>query len=392
MENNKRKVGWAHCWIILLVVLAVFADLIANDRPLIACVNGELHFPVLSTYSDGFTDQPTHQKQIYNWYEQTTDWAVWPPVPYDGSSPDLRNANYRSPSEVQQTGTFARHLLGTDRLGRDVLASLIHGTRVALLVGFGSVLLSLLIGVPLGGAAGFFGNTGLRFSRASCWATAAGISLGLPYAIVCLLPYFDITNLSAQGFACVVAISVIGGGIYLLLNQFRKFRVDVSFPLDGIVLQILELFVNVPGAVFLIAVVAFIEDASLTTVIVVVGILGWTAVARFLRAEMLRVRSLPYIEAAYGGNISSWRILFVHALPNAIGPLLVIAGFMMGSAILLEAFLSFLGIGIPNDLPTWGSLLRRAREQPSAWWLAVFPGVMLTATILAILRIGERKG
>ena len=119
----------------------------------------------------------------------------------------------------------------------------------------------------------------------------------------------------------------------------------------------------------------------------------WPTVARFVRAELLRIRSLPYIEAARGSGIGKWRLLFVHALPNAAGPVLVTAGFLVVAAILLEAFLSFLGIGIPNDVATWGAILRRSRAAPAAWWLAVFPGLLLTFTVLAIQRVCQmRKG
>jgi peptide/nickel transport system permease protein len=142
--------------------------------------------------------------------------------------------------------------------------------------------------------------------------------------------------------------------------------------------------------VLLIALLAIIKQSSIALVAIIIGVLAWPTVARYLRGELLRIRSLPYIEAARVSGVNRWRILFHHALPNAVGPLLVVACFGFGAAVLSEAALSFLGLGIPADQVTWGSLLRASRSQPSAWWLAVFPGLLLTGTVLAGNLLGER--
>jgi peptide/nickel transport system permease protein len=162
-------------------------------------------------------------------------------------------------------------------------------------------------------------------------------------------------------------------------------------PADSFFLQGVELFVNIPGLVLLIALIAVIDRPSIGIVVVVIGVLRWTFTGRYLRAELLRIRNLPYIEAARVSGVGRWRILFRHALPNALGPLLVVSSFGIGAAILLEAFLSFLGIGIPADQVTWGSLLRQSRAFPAAWWLALFPGLLLTLTVLAANLLGERE-
>ncbi|MEM9258790.1 MAG: hypothetical protein AAGA62_04025, partial [Bacteroidota bacterium] len=164
-----RKRSWlqklALIWLVGLGMVALLADFIANDRPLIASVEGELRFPVLHEYGLALGLVDRYAPLVRNWKRISPDWALWPPVPYSAGATDLKNSDYRSPFAEQDTGPRARHYLGTDDLGRDVFAGLIGGTRVAIFVGVGSVILSLLLGIPLGGIAGFFGNDQLRAPR-----------------------------------------------------------------------------------------------------------------------------------------------------------------------------------------------------------------------------------
>lgn len=379
----------ARYWIYFLLVLALSANFIANDRPLIVSHAGELSFPVARELLVDIGLAKPAAVDRKNWYTATTDWACWPPIPYNGVLTDAKNRGFLGPFSKQNTGKRARHYLGTDALGRDVLAGLIYGSRIAVLVGFFAVLISLLIGIPLGGVAGFFGNSGIASSRSTLLALPLAVVTGFVYSYLALAPFWRIEPFF---FQLLLALSISAALFFLirvLLRLSPWMRRKVAAPADTIILQLLELFVNIPGAVFLITVVSFVESPSIWVIILVIGLLGWPQVARHLRAELLRIRSLPYIKSAFGSGLSPLRILFIHALPNALPPLIVVASFMVGSAILLEAFLSFLGIGVATDTATWGALLRRSREQPTAWWLAVFPGLFLTLTILAVQVLGS---
>lgn len=379
----------ARLWLIGLLLIALLADFLANDRPLVASVDGEIRFPVLHDYGKAMDLVSPYQPVVRNWYRAQPDWALWPPVPYAPGKPDARHANFRSPFAEQDTGQRARHYLGTDRLGRDVLSGLIRGTRVAVFVGLGSLLLTLLIGIPLGGVAGFFGNDGLQTPKHRLWGWPVGGLLGLAYGAVSLLPFFGLQH--GLGIGLLLAGSGIIGALLLsqLLRLLPGMRRLGRVPADTAVLQGVELFVNIPGLVLLIALIAMVDRPSILIVVVIIGVLRWPVIARYLRAELMRIRRLPYIDAARVSGVSQWRILFRHALPNALGPLLVIASFSLGGAVLLEAFLSFLGIGIPADQVTWGSLLSQSRQHPEAWWLAVFPGLLLTFTVLAANRVTD---
>ncbi|MEL6668491.1 MAG: ABC transporter permease, partial [Bacteroidota bacterium] len=164
-----------------------------------------------------------------------------------------------------------------------------------------------------------------------------------------------------------------------------------TIPLDFFALRLIELITSIPGLVLLIAFLGIIENPSVWWVMLLIGGLRWTGIARFLRAELLRIRQLPYIESARVLGFNDWYILRKHALPNAWGPVIVAMSFGIGIAILLEAYLSFLGIGLPLESVSWGSLLRQARAMPSAWWLAIFPGLMIFVTVLACNILGEQE-
>jgi peptide/nickel transport system permease protein len=122
---------------------------------------------------------------------------------------------------------------------------------------------------------------------------------------------------------------------------------------------------------------------------VIIGLTGWTGIARLTRAEFLRVSNLEYIQAAKSMGFKEFRIIFLHALPNALAPALVSIAFGVASAILIESSLSFLGVGVPPTTVTWGSLLNSGREQYNAWWLVIFPGLAIFLTVTVYNLLGE---
>ena len=373
---------WAYYFLGCIAVVGLLADVLANDRPIVASFGGELRFPAV-TDSGPLPYRPPSE----------ADWSIWPPVPWRASITDLAQANFQPPLAAAPPDE-PRHLLGTDRYGRDTLAGLINGTRVALVVGAGSLLISLLIGVPLGAAAGFFGNGGLRISRGSLLALVAGTVIGCLYASGSLLPLAGLSGLFfLMLLLCVVVCCGIAWAVMRgLARVFTSLQRPVGVPIDWAALLVLELAISIPGLVLLIAILSFVDRPPLWLLVAIIGLLGWTPIARFLRAELMRIRELPYIAAARMGGVGELRLLLRHALPNAIGPVAVVAAFGVGTSILAEAMLSFLGIGVPADQVTWGSLLSQARARPEAWWLAAFPGLLLTLTVLACNSLRRPRG
>jgi len=152
--------------------------------------------------------------------------------------------------------------------------------------------------------------------------------------------------------------------------------------------RVFELMLAIP-TFFLIVTVAAVLPPSLYNVMAILGLTGWVGVARFIRSEFFKLRSLDFVVAARALGLSNAALMFRQILPNALAPVLVTASFTVASAILAESALSFLGIGVPADLVTWGSILAVSEQNTFAWWLAVFPGFAIFFTVTAYNLLGD---
>ena len=366
-----RGRGWALYFLAGLVTVACLADFLARDRPLLVIDGADWSIP----RDDG-------TRWAYGGATDSERWELWPPVPHDAGRVELGARGYQPPGALGPNGK--RHWLGTDGLGRDTAAGLITGTRTAVLIGLGSLLVTLLLGLPLGALAGYFGDDRLRVPIRQLIAGAIGGTLALLYFTASLkhLAMGTVPRIATLLLTIAVAVTAC----WLLLGLFgRRQWLDrfVSLPVDRVVLFLLEALTSVPKLILLIGLVSLSARSTFWSLTLIIGLLGWTPVARFLRGELLRIRELPYIAAARVSGIAELRILWRHALPNALAPVGVVAAFIVGGSILTEAMLSFLGLGLGVEAVSWGSLLEQSRKQPTAWWLAVFPGLLLTTTVLA---------
>ena len=159
--------------------------------------------------------------------------------------------------------------------------------------------------------------------------------------------------------------------------------------LDRLLMALADALLAVPRLVLLL-VCAALWQPGLTTVVVVLIATGWMGVARMIRGEMLGVASQPYVQAAVALGAPAWRVLWRHALPNALGPAIVATTLGVGNAILLESGLSFLGMGIQPPRPSWGNMIAGGRDLiVTAPWVAIAPGLALVVTVLAATLIGD---
>lgn len=158
---------------------------------------------------------------------------------------------------------------------------------------------------------------------------------------------------------------------------------------DRILMAVADALLAMPRLVLLLVCAALWQPGLATVVVVLIGT-GWMGVARLVRAELLGVRSHPYIDAATALGASSPRVLWRHALPNALGPAIVATTLGVGNAILLESGLSFLGLGIQPPEPSWGNMIAGGRDLiVTAPWVAIAPGIALIATVLACTLLGD---
>jgi peptide/nickel transport system permease protein len=220
-----------------------------------------------------------------------------------------------------------QHPFGTDPLGRDLLTRVLYGGRISLSVGLMVVVITLVIGIPVGATAGYFGgwidNVLMRITDAA---------LSLPSLLV-----------------------------LILLSAILR---EAELP--------------------------FVQKNNVVTIAVVIGILSWMTTARLVRAAFLAIREMEFVTSARCVGVSNLRIMIRHILPNAVGPIIVESTLEIGYAIMEEAGLSFLGFGIQPPTPSWGNLLSSAPEHLTKHpWLSIFPGIMIFLTIISVNYIGD---
>ncbi|OFY84668.1 MAG: hypothetical protein A3K10_01455 [Bacteroidetes bacterium RIFCSPLOWO2_12_FULL_31_6] len=379
--------------------MAIFADFLANEKPIVANYKGTIYFPILKEYAVdlGFSNW---NKELVNvsWKELDYEWKILPLTPYLPKNIDFLNTSVSPFDEQQVTSKKWKHWLGTDALGHDVLAGMIHGTRIALLVGIISMGIAALIGIFFGAIAGYYGDDKLKMSISSIVLYSFGFVIAIFYAFGARSYVLaDALGNSFGSFALELFISIIlFFTILLVFKIFSYFLKKIPFlskpvtiPVDIIISRLIEVVVSIPRLFLIISIAAVVAKPSIFIVMMIIGLTTWTGIARFTRAELLRIRNLEYIEAANALGYREFRIIIKHALPNALSPILISIAFGIASAILIESTLSFIGIGVPAETITWGSLLAAARQDAAAWWLAIFPGFAIFSTVTIYNLIGE---
>ncbi len=229
------------------------------------------------------------------------------------------------PPCFQDASQCGGHLLGTDEVGRDLLSRLLFGARISLEVGIFAVVMEVVIGTILGALAGYYGG----------WV-------------------------------------------------------------DWTIMRVTDVFLSIPLLPLLLVLTAIVAASSskaalgFGVIVLIIGALSWPPVARLVRASFLTLREREFAEAARAVGNSDLRIIFRHLLPNAVAPIVVQATLDVANVIVLESTLSFLGFGIQPPTASWGNMLANAQANLQiAWWAAVFPGICILLTVLAINYIGD---
>ena len=277
MKGQARRLRWAVAASGLFLVVAMGAPLLARSRPWMVGQGGRV--------------------------------LLAAPVPFDPDAVSLRD---------RLQGPGARHWLGTDELGRDVLARLVHGSRVSVGAGLLAAFLSLAAGIGAGAAAGLLGKA---------W--------------------------------------------------------------DRTILYGIDVVQALPPLVLVAAGAAFFPASALTAPLLI-GLTGWTDAARLVRAEARRMREIPFVEAVRAAGGTERRVLLRHILPHAAGPAIASAPYVVAAAVMAEASLSFLGLGVPPPTASWGRAIADARGVlREAWWCAAAPAAALSLLLLTARALGE---
>ena len=396
--RRNRAARWSIRIFTVLLLIAVLGDFIANEKPIYCKIEGTNYFPIFRSYmvDAGLAKWPSGMART-DWHKQEYERVVFPLIPYSAQTIDRANSRCVSPFVQQRVKSRKfHHWLGTDQIGRDVAAGMIAGTRVALLVGLIAMGIAAFIGIILGALAGYFGDEKLSISRARILLNLIGIYFGVFYGFLSRKYQFKLLVEDGKLLTGLFIALTIFFAIILVVNLLASLLERLPwlgkrhrFPMDGMVMRTVEVVNSIPGLFFILAVAGLIRKPSIFYIMVILGLIQWTGIARFVRSEILRIRKMEYIEAAQLMGLPNWKIIWRHALPNALTPVLITLAFGTAAAILAEATLSFLGIGVSTEEVTWGSLLSEARSNVSAWWLAIVPGLAIFVTVTIFNLIGE---
>jgi len=279
------------------------------------------------------------------------------------------------PDEIPTLGIY---LFGTDDLGRDVFARMLQGAWVSLTVGFVAVGIAILIGIFMGGIAGYFGQHYLRLDHL-LWMALLMAGVGL---LAANHPYAGIIMLIAVAvcpFFFHSGKKIPGAGI------LKKNTISV----DTLIMRLVDIMLCFPSFFLILTVVALLP-ASIYNIMIIIGLTSWMGATRFVRAEFLSLREQDFVSAARALGLSNFRIIFRHMMPNAIAPVLVSATIGIATAILTEAGLSFLGFGVPPPHATWGNILSDGKRFIfDAPWLTFIPGFAILVVVLSFNLFGE---
>ncbi|HEX5130996.1 MAG TPA: ABC transporter permease [Candidatus Krumholzibacteria bacterium] len=191
------------------------------------------------------------------------------------------------------------------------------------------------------------------------------------------------------GAGISLKVGIVAVGISLVIGVFVGALAGFyGGAVDVLISRLIEIVICFPFLFLILAVIAFLPPSIYNTMIVI-GITRWTDIARYTRAEFMRLKGQEFAEAARALGASDRKIIFRHILPNSLAPVLVTATFGIANAILIEAALSFLGLGTQPPTPSWGGVLASAREQDFAWWLTTYPGLAIFISVTAYNLLGE---
>ncbi|MEQ1647379.1 MAG: ABC transporter permease [Hyphomicrobiaceae bacterium] len=342
---NKRGY-WSLLAFLTLFVLSLFAEFIANDKPIIARYKGELLMPVLVDYPEqkfgGFLAVTDYKDPVIADEITKNGWMLWPPIRFSYSSinkdyPRLKSASglclgfpappgwatsaepcEAAPDQVQRYNAIGnRNWLGTDDQGRDVVARLIYGFRISVLFGLLLTLLSSIVGVTMGAVQGYF-----------------------------------------------------GGRVDLVLQRF------------------LEIWSSIPS-LFVLLIISSVLVPGFWTLLGVLLLFNWVALVGVVRAEFLRGRNLEYVTAARALGLSNVKIMFKHILPNAMVATLTFLPFKLSGSISALTALDFLGLGLPPGSPSLGEMLTQATANLQAPWLGLAAFFSIAVLLSLLIFIGE---
>jgi microcin C transport system permease protein len=301
---------------LIVFIVSLFSEFIANNKPLIVKYKGVYLFPVFTEYSDAFFggDFPTaanYNDKLIKENIAKNGWMIMPIIPYSFNTVDYY-LDTPTPSAPDK-----KHLLGTDEEGRDVLARVLYGIRLSVIFAFLLTLISSSIGIFIGAVQGYFGG-----------------------------------------------------------------KIDLIFQ------RLIEIWDSLPQ-LFILIIIASVFLPTFWGILLILLLFSWTGLTSMVRAEFLRTRNFEYVKAAKVLGVSDFKIMFRHILPNALVTTVTFVPFIMAEAITALSALDFLGLGLSQDYPSLGDLVRQGKDNLHAPWIGITIFIVLSALLSMLIFIGE---
>ncbi len=314
--RRNRRAYWALIVLVIILVISCFAELIANDKPLIVKYKDSYLFPMATVYSDAFFggDFPTeadYKDPFIIEQIEADGWMLMPIIPFSFNTVDY-SLNLPTP-----TPPSLEHWLGTDDEGRDILARILYGIRLSVIFAFILTALSSIIGIFAGAVQGYF-----------------------------------------------------GGKTDILMQRFQ------------------EIWEALPQ-LFILIIVASVFQPTFWTLLVILLFFSWSSLTSVVRAEFLRTRNFEFVKAAKALGVSDARIIWRHILPNAVIATITFVPFLLAEAIVALTALDFLGLGLSQDYPSLGDLVRQGKDNLQAPWIGITIFIVLSTLLTLLIFIGE---
>ncbi len=381
--NIDRWNHWSVKVIVFYLLISLFAPLLSNELPLMRVYQGEWTFPFLN------------QEQEYNFLSENKEGAfeLYAPFRYSSGKSDPLNMSFRGPfdtqfskndrDEIVEISFLKRHWLGTNLLGSDLLADIIYGTRISVFISLVATIIASLLAMLLGFLAGWFGPASMKVS-----SVKTILIFGMVLYWFHLLMNLQDVGEKWMGWSVSVFFFVMLMKAFASRRFFYVSKWKFSIPIDTLFIRFSELFSAIPRVIL---VLAFIQlfSASMISMMILLALSAWVDLARIVRSELHRIKSMTYIDAAVMSGVDGKRLLFNQVLPNIWPAVLVFMMYTFAGNISIEAGLSFLGFGLPATVKTLGGLIAEGKNNFAAWWMIVFPGIWLSVLIYAMFSLSD---
>jgi peptide/nickel transport system permease protein len=352
-----------------------------NERPLMRYDKGEFSFPFLAADKYGES------------YSLSADgWEVHALLPYSSTSVDPLNDGFVGPFDQQyqmsETGEREkislrnRHWLGTNLRGNDLLADIIYGTRNSMIIALSGACLSLVFAAVFGFIGGWYFQTGIKTNIGRLLLSMIAL-LWILFIQENILFYSDKLIALIALLICMLPINWL-----LSLLELRFLRSNISIRIDDFIGLISGLLLSLPRLVILLAIMQLLKP-SLLSMIFLLGFTGWIELSRLIRSEIIRLKSNSFLDAAVMSGVKGQRLMLKHVLPNLWPSIVVLFIYTISGNTNIESILSFMGMGLPPDVPSLGRTIGSGKFDYEVWWIFFLPGSWLSMILYCFFKVAE---